>query len=193
VDTNDNFGINGKGGGDKKMRVEGICKILAVVIVFGIGVSCAAMPSAGDVSESDRNSSPATIYALEGYNTTNQVVWGTDVIVVYNGTYEAYINTTGNALNTNVPLSSLSNTCYVPDDYTTIQTAVNNASTGDTIISMITKTKESKKVISANAVPGEVIVGFKKGINALEQRSIIEKYNGEILEREPTLSACSRE
>ena len=52
------------------MGDKSIWKILAILILFAMVGSCAAMPSAGDISESDRNSSSATIYVLEdaGYN-----------------------------------------------------------------------------------------------------------------------------
>jgi thermitase len=46
-----------------------------------------------------------------------------------------------------------------------------------------------KEIIHSNAVPAEVIVGFKDGITAREQESIIEKHKGKILEREPALNA----
>ncbi|MCD6456282.1 MAG: hypothetical protein J7K81_05795 [Methanophagales archaeon] len=52
------------------MRDKGICKILAILFVLVTIGSCAAMPSARDISESNRNSSSVALYVLEdaGYN-----------------------------------------------------------------------------------------------------------------------------
>lgn len=50
-------------------------------------------------------------------------------------------------------------------------------------------TFEDSLLNHSNAVPAEVIVGFKRGITAREQESIIELHNVKILERLPALNA----
>jgi len=73
------------------MRDKGIWKILAIFMVFVMVGSSAAMPSAGDAPESDRNSSSATIYVPDSYPTIQAAVdaaYPEDTIIVRSGTYK---------------------------------------------------------------------------------------------------------
>ena len=73
-----------------KMRDKGIWKILAFLMVFVMVGSCSAMPSAGDISKSDRNTSSATIYVPDDYSTIQASVDAAspgDTIIVRDGTY----------------------------------------------------------------------------------------------------------
>ena len=73
------------------MSDKGIYKILAILTALLLIGSCAAMLSAGDVSESEVNSSSsATIYVPDDYSTTQWAVdnaTGGDTIIVMDGTY----------------------------------------------------------------------------------------------------------
>ena len=74
------------------MRDKGILnlKILAILAVLVMVGSCGTMPSVGDMSESDRNSSSATIYVPDEYSTIQEAVNAAsprDTIIVREGTY----------------------------------------------------------------------------------------------------------
>ena len=96
-----------------KMGNNCIWKILAILIVLVTIVSCAAMPSAGNVSESEVTSSSATIYMPEdaGYNTTIRAVVDNvsdgGIIVVYNGTHKENAVVNGTTAGQVPPISAL--------------------------------------------------------------------------------------
>ena len=72
------------------MRDKGIWKTLAILAVLVMVGSCGTMPSVGDMSESDRNSSSATIYVPDEYSTIQEAVNAAsprDTIIVREGTY----------------------------------------------------------------------------------------------------------
>ena len=72
------------------MGDKGIWKILVILMVLVTIVSCAAMPSAGDVSESEVKSSSATIYVPDDYakiQAAVDVASAGDTIIVRDGTY----------------------------------------------------------------------------------------------------------
>ncbi|MCW3134245.1 MAG: right-handed parallel beta-helix repeat-containing protein [Methanophagales archaeon] len=73
------------------MRDKGIWKILAILMALVLIGSCAAMPSVGDVSESEvKSSSSATIYVPDDYLTIQEAVNAAsagDTIIVRDGTY----------------------------------------------------------------------------------------------------------
>ena len=82
------------------MRNKGIWKILAIFMVLVMVGSCAAMPSTGDVSESEVTSSSATIYVPDDYPLSWVAVDNAshrDMIVVCNETYKENVS----ALSTN--------------------------------------------------------------------------------------------
>ncbi len=74
-----------------KMRDKGIYKILAILTALLLIGSCAAMPSAGSVSEGEvKSSSSATIYVPDNYPTIQAAVNATtpgDTIIVRDGIY----------------------------------------------------------------------------------------------------------
>jgi len=73
------------------MRNKGIWKILAILMVLVTIVSCAAMPSAGGIFESEVTSSSATIYVPDDYPTIQEAVNAAsaeDTIIVRSGTYK---------------------------------------------------------------------------------------------------------
>ena len=77
------------------MRDKGIWAILVILIVLVTIVSCAAMPSAGGVSESEVKSSSATIYVPDNYSTIQAAVDAAtpgDMIIVRDGTYRENID-----------------------------------------------------------------------------------------------------
>ena len=72
------------------MRDKGIWKILVIFMVLVVIGSCAAMPSAGGVSESEVKSSSATIYVPDDYLTIQEAVDAAsagDAIIVRDGIY----------------------------------------------------------------------------------------------------------
>ncbi|MCW3129263.1 MAG: right-handed parallel beta-helix repeat-containing protein [Methanophagales archaeon] len=73
------------------MSDTGSCKILAILTALVLIGSCAAMPSAGDVSESEvKSSSSATIYVPDDYPMIQAAVNGAftgDTIIVRDGIY----------------------------------------------------------------------------------------------------------
>jgi len=84
--------------GDKremiKMGNKGICKILAILMVFVLAM-VVVMPSAAAVSESDGDSSSATIYVPDSYPTIQAAVDAAspgDTIIVRDGTYRDNID-----------------------------------------------------------------------------------------------------
>jgi parallel beta-helix repeat protein len=89
----DVIGVNIKRGikGEKiKMRDKGIWKILVILIVLVMIGSCAAVPSAGGISESVVTSSSATIYVPDDCLTIQAAVDAAsagDMIIVRDGTY----------------------------------------------------------------------------------------------------------
>ena len=73
------------------MRDKGIWKILVILIALVLIGSCAAMPSAGGISEGEvKSSSSATIYVPDSYPTIQAAVNATtpgDTIIVRDGIY----------------------------------------------------------------------------------------------------------
>lgn len=77
------------------MRDKGIWEILAISIVLVMIGSCAAMSSAGDISESEVGSSSATIYVPDDYAIIQEAVNAanpSDSIIVRDGFYTENID-----------------------------------------------------------------------------------------------------
>ena len=107
------------------MRDKGIWTILVILIVFVVIVSCAAMPSAMGVSESEVKSSSATIYVPDAYPTIHAAVNAAspgDTIIVRSGTYKENVlldkklTLVGDALPT-IDALGKSDAISIPADY----------------------------------------------------------------------------